>query len=68
MADIHELLVAMDLRGDLSETELAELRRHLGLGSRPEHITEETIVVNEVLDLLPAAGRSTPTGMPRWPS
>ncbi|MGW0806020.1 hypothetical protein [Nonomuraea sp. NPDC002799] len=52
MADIHELMVAMDLRGDLSETELAELRWHLGLGSRPEHITEETIVVNEVLDLL----------------
>ncbi|GAA3230467.1 hypothetical protein [Nonomuraea helvata] len=53
MADIHELMLAMDLRGDLSETELGELRWHLGLGSRPEHITEETIVVNEVLDLLP---------------
>lgn len=53
VADIHELMVTMDLRGDLPETELAELRWHLGLGSRPEHITEKTIVVNEVLDLLP---------------
>ncbi|MFC4114420.1 hypothetical protein [Nonomuraea zeae] len=52
MSDIHELMVAMDLRGDLPETELAELRWHLGLGPRPEHITEQTIIVNEVLDLL----------------
>ncbi|MCP2361866.1 hypothetical protein HD597_008886 [Nonomuraea thailandensis] len=53
MADIHELMVAMDLRGDLPEAELAELRWHLGLGSRPGHVAERTIVVNEVLDLLP---------------
>lgn len=52
MADIHELTIAMDLRGDLPEAELAELRWHLGLGPRPEHITEEQVVVNEVLDLL----------------
>lgn len=45
-------MVAMDLRGDLSGSELAELRWHLGLGPRPEHITEEMVVVNDVLDLL----------------
>jgi hypothetical protein len=52
MADIHEVMLAMDLRGDLPESELAELRWHLGLGPRPGHITAQTIVVNEVLDLL----------------
>lgn len=45
-------MVAMDLRGDLPEAEVAELRWHLGLGPRPGHVTERSIVVNEVLDLL----------------
>ena len=45
-------MVAMDLRGDLSDAELAELRWQLGIGPRPAHIVEQTIVVNEVLDLL----------------
>ncbi|GAA2620148.1 hypothetical protein GCM10010399_59090 [Dactylosporangium fulvum] len=52
MADVHELMVAVDLRGDLAEPDLAELRWHLGLGPRPEHVTAATIVVNDVLDLL----------------
>ncbi|AXK36708.1 hypothetical protein DVA86_33260 [Streptomyces armeniacus] len=52
MADIHEVMLAMNLRGDLSGTELAGLRWHLGLAERPGHVTEKTIVVNDVLDLL----------------
>ncbi|MEV0318062.1 hypothetical protein ACIBKX_07345 [Streptomyces sp. NPDC050658] len=39
MADIHELSVALDLRDDLSDEEIAELRRHLGPGPRPERLT-----------------------------
>ncbi|MFI8879767.1 hypothetical protein [Streptomyces sp. NPDC055243] len=35
MADIYELSMALDLRDDVSEEEIAELRWHLGLGSRP---------------------------------
>ncbi len=33
--------------------ELAEARWHLGIGPRPAHISAQTIVVDEVLDLLP---------------
>lgn len=36
MADIFELVLTLDLRDELSEDELAELRWHLGLGPRPE--------------------------------
>ncbi|MEU6056669.1 hypothetical protein [Streptomyces sp. NPDC047097] len=36
MADISELTVALNLRDDLTDAELAELRWHLGLGPRPE--------------------------------
>ncbi|MGW7074913.1 hypothetical protein [Streptomyces sp. NPDC054866] len=39
MADIYELSIAMDLRDDLSEEEVAELRWHLGLGPRPVTLT-----------------------------
>lgn len=35
MADMYELLLALDLRDELSEEELAELRWHLGLGAQP---------------------------------
>ncbi|GAA0708882.1 hypothetical protein Drose_21660 [Dactylosporangium roseum] len=45
MADLHELMVAADLRGDLAEPDLAELRWHLGLGPRPEHVTAATVIV-----------------------
>jgi hypothetical protein len=45
-------MVAIDLRGDLAERDVAELRWQVGLGPRPPHITERTIVVNDVLDLL----------------
>ncbi|MGW7297426.1 MULTISPECIES: hypothetical protein [unclassified Streptomyces] len=36
MADIYELMLALDLRDDVSEAEVAELRWHVGLGPRPE--------------------------------
>ena len=36
MADIHELMLTLDLRDELSEDELAELRWHFGLGPKPE--------------------------------
>ncbi|MER6612141.1 hypothetical protein [Streptomyces xantholiticus] len=36
MADIFELMLTLDLRDELSEEELAELRWHLGLGPRPK--------------------------------
>ncbi|GAB3150500.1 hypothetical protein GCM10027290_38170 [Micromonospora sonneratiae] len=39
MADIHELMVSMDLPDDLSDAEVAEIRWHLGLGPQPEQLT-----------------------------
>ncbi|MFJ8011238.1 hypothetical protein [Streptomyces sp. NPDC096339] len=36
MADIFELMLTLDLRDEVSEEELAELRWHLGLGPEPE--------------------------------
>ncbi|MFE8913305.1 hypothetical protein [Streptomyces globisporus] len=42
MSDIHELTVTVDLRDGLSEQQLAELRRHLGLGPRPGRLTVVT--------------------------
>ncbi|MFD0287668.1 hypothetical protein [Streptomyces lutosisoli] len=35
MADIYELSIVLNLRADLSDDELAELRWHLGLGPQP---------------------------------
>lgn len=39
MADMSELSMAMDLRDDISDREIAELRWHLGLESRPVELT-----------------------------
>jgi hypothetical protein len=36
VSDIYEFTMAMDLRDDLSDEEVAELRWHLGLGPRPD--------------------------------
>lgn len=36
MADIFELMLNLDLRDELSDDELTELRWHLGLGPKPE--------------------------------
>lgn len=38
MADIYELSLALNLREELSEEELAELRWHLGSGPEPERL------------------------------
>ncbi|RST15001.1 hypothetical protein E2C00_17555 [Streptomyces sp. WAC05374] len=38
MADIFELTLTLDLRDDVSEEELAELRWHLGLGPQPDNL------------------------------
>jgi hypothetical protein len=48
MSDVYELAISVDLRDELSEPELAELRWHLGLGPQPERlsvVTEFPIVV-----------------------
>ncbi|MFI8263927.1 MULTISPECIES: hypothetical protein [unclassified Streptomyces] len=45
---MYELMIAADLRGEVSEQELAELRWHLGIGPQPEClsiITEFPFVV-----------------------
>ncbi|MFJ6610415.1 hypothetical protein ACIQPT_09055 [Streptomyces sp. NPDC091289] len=42
MSDVYELTVTVDLREELSEQQLAELRWHLGLGPRPGHLTVVT--------------------------
>ncbi|MFI9041031.1 hypothetical protein [Streptomyces sp. NPDC053726] len=50
MADIFELMLTLDLRDELSEEELAELRWHLGLGPQPEVlriVTEFPFVVED---------------------
>ncbi|GAA3147981.1 hypothetical protein ACFQ0X_05970 [Streptomyces rectiviolaceus] len=39
MADMYEFSMAMDLRDDISEEEIAELRWHLGLGPQPVRLT-----------------------------
>ncbi|HEV2636517.1 MAG TPA: hypothetical protein VGX23_15310 [Actinocrinis sp.] len=39
MSDLFELTVTFDLRDELGDQELAELRWHLGLGPQPESLT-----------------------------
>ena len=39
MSDVFELVVALNLRDDLSDAEVADLRWHLGLGPQPERLT-----------------------------
>ncbi|MFD9379755.1 hypothetical protein ACFWBH_30265 [Streptomyces sp. NPDC059999] len=48
MSDIHELLIVVDLRDEISETELAELSWHVGTGPQPGRlsiVTEFPIVI-----------------------
>ncbi|GAA3986614.1 hypothetical protein GCM10023085_80930 [Actinomadura viridis] len=49
-------MIAMDLRGDLPDAEVAELRWQVGLGPRPAHVAEQTLIVNEVLDMMRDGG------------
>ncbi len=39
VSDIHELMIAVDLRDEISERELVELSWHLGIGPRPERLS-----------------------------
>jgi hypothetical protein len=39
VADAYEVLLTIDLRDDLSDAELAEVRWHLGLGPQPAEVT-----------------------------
>lgn len=69
MADIYELSIVLNLREELSDDELAELRWHLGLGPKPETLHTvptfptvveddhgEPIVVDELAPLLDQYG------------
>ncbi|WP_370417250.1 hypothetical protein AB8O64_00950 [Streptomyces sp. QH1-20] len=50
MSDLYELMIAVDLRDEISENELAELSWHLGIGSQPEHlsiVTKFPVVVED---------------------
>jgi hypothetical protein len=38
VGDAYELVLGIDLRGDVTEDELTELRWHVGQGSRPERL------------------------------
>ncbi|MFE6667331.1 hypothetical protein ACFVFH_27675 [Streptomyces sp. NPDC057697] len=39
MSDVYELAISVDLRDELSEQELDELRWHLGIGPQPERLS-----------------------------
>ncbi|MEV7585041.1 hypothetical protein [Streptomyces erythrochromogenes] len=50
MSDVYELMIALDLRDEISEAELSELNWHLGTGPRPERLTIVTAFPVVVLD------------------
>ncbi|MFE7099652.1 hypothetical protein [Streptomyces erythrochromogenes] len=50
MSDVYELMIAVDLRDEISEAELAELNWHLGIGPQPECLTIVTEFPVVVLD------------------
>ncbi|MFG2985558.1 hypothetical protein ACGFYQ_30595 [Streptomyces sp. NPDC048258] len=50
MSDIHELMIAVDLRDELSDQELAELSWHLGIGPQPERLSIVTAFPFVVVD------------------
>ncbi|MFE7327943.1 hypothetical protein ACFU8W_23665 [Streptomyces sp. NPDC057565] len=50
MSDVYELVVTVDLRDELSEQELADLRWHLGIGPQPEHLAIVTEFPSVVID------------------
>ncbi|RPF30059.1 hypothetical protein EDD96_6615 [Streptomyces sp. Ag109_G2-6] len=50
MSDIYELTIGVDLKGEISEQELAELSWHLGIGPQPVRlsiVTEFPVVVED---------------------
>ncbi|MFI9255431.1 hypothetical protein [Streptomyces sp. NPDC053069] len=71
MADIYELSIVLNLRDELSDDELAELRWHLGLGPKPgtlhvvtafptveEDARGEPVVVDDPVPLLGQHGEA----------
>jgi hypothetical protein len=75
MSDVYELVLTVDLRDELSEQELAELRWHLGIGPQPERlvmVTEfpfvvvddagEPVIEHEPYPLLAGAGAASRVG------
>ncbi|MFD3871871.1 hypothetical protein [Streptomyces sp. NPDC058623] len=50
MSDVHELMIAVDLRDEISASELAELSWHVGIGPRPDRlsiVTEYPVVMED---------------------
>ncbi|MEU6016633.1 hypothetical protein ABZ826_21990 [Streptomyces sp. NPDC047515] len=75
MSDAYELVVTVDLRDEISEQELAELRWHLGIDQQPERLSIVTefpcvvmddsgdpVVVDEPHPLLAASGAASLVG------
>ncbi|MDP9848700.1 hypothetical protein [Streptosporangium lutulentum] len=62
MADLHEVLITAELRADLSDAEISELRWHLGLGPEPETFT----VVTDDLPLVTVDDDGEPLPEDRW--
>ncbi|TNM29136.1 hypothetical protein [Streptomyces sedi] len=50
MADAYDFLLTLELRDDLTEDEIAELRWHLGLGPRPGRLSLIPDFPREMLD------------------
>ena len=50
MSDLHDLLLVLDLRADVSAEEIGELRWHLGLSPAPARLTIVTDYDEVVLD------------------
>ncbi|SOD62025.1 hypothetical protein SAMN06297387_104195 [Streptomyces zhaozhouensis] len=50
MADAYDFFLTLELRDDLAEDEITELRWHLGLGPRPERLSLIPDFPREMLD------------------
>lgn len=57
MADLYELVLNVDVRGDITDDELAELRWHVGQGPRPERLP---IGTDAYLETFPLGDPSDP--------
>ncbi|GII01103.1 hypothetical protein [Planobispora takensis] len=57
MGDIYELVLSMDIRADITDDELAELRWHVGVGPRPERLPFGT---DNYLDAYPLGDPNDP--------
>ena len=62
MSDLYEFTMAVDLRDDLPNSELAELRWHLGLGPQPRQLTAVPVVDDMPCQLLDGRGPACRVG------